>query len=1005
MSPNPYHVTTLFNEETSVEKEVLQHLISPALGWRYLPRDEVTKQYRADASGRIDEREVLLLPILREKLKKLNAGVITDDARANMIIQKLRAERSNQQWLLWLRNEKTYQFAPDEQYKTIKLVEYDSEKLDENDFLATNQFSIDGVAPCRPDIILFLNGLPVVNIEAKTASRKKPDWAEGAKQTGRYVTEIEQLYYSNAYCVGVNETRMKYGVPGERLQYWLQWQDPWPHQIDEFDEMKVSLYGLFDHRNMLDLIRYFILHVTEDGKTIKKVARYQQYRAANKLAARAVEVVRKSQWRRGLVWHTQGSGKTLTMIFAARKLWEAGELTQPTIVILVDREQLEDQMTAELFATQTENWTVAGTIRELADLLSGDHRGVILTTIHKFDGMVADICRGRANIIVMADEAHRTQEGDYGTYMRAALPKASMFGFSGTPIENDDHNTPNAWGQLKDDGTLERYMDFYPVEKALKDKVVIPIHYLPRLTDWQLWGAKLDLAFNRVFAHLSEAERAKLASQEAKLDALIKHPQRIAQIAADVATHFKEHVRPNGFKAMLVCKDKETCVLYKEALDQFLEPDASLIVYSEDPRGDSESVRRYHLGAAKRKQVINQFEFPVAAEPDLLKPYRKIELFIVCDMLLTGFDAPICQTMYLDKGLKNHSLLQAIARVNRPYNELKAHGLILDYYGVFDNLNEALNYRPEELGDVAFPFDKIRTLFKQQFDEVWNMFESIPKDGSHDSFIKAMKLLVDTEGLQDRFEKGYRNLRVMYEALQPDEFLRDYIRPYTWLTKLYILYLKKFYPAKYMEVTEEDAARTRELIRDHIDVNEIERDFPTYVLDENYLTKMKKKDPDTKALDIEATLTAELRIRLDHDETFRPLSEQLQRLIDEKRAGALAGIMLIEELEKLTAAVVAAIEESKRPISQSLALAVKERVPGISDAKAVEIASAILTVADSICFPGWWDQRSDVETQLTREITLMLADRYRELTLIGAGKDFVSVCIRLLKRKRYVGSS
>ncbi len=331
--------------------------------------------------------------------------------------------------------------------------------------------------------------------------------------------------------------------------------------------------------------------------------------------------------------------------------------------------------------------------------------------------------------------------------------------------------------------------------------------------------------------------------------------------------------------------------------------------------------------------MLNEFLIPAQSELEEHrdKPFRKVQILVVCDMLLTGFDAPILQALYLDKKLLNHSLLQTIARVNRPYNELKGHGLILDYYGIFDHLNEALNYRPDELGDVAFPFDTILEHFRKTFQEIWDLFphDTVPRDGSHDAFITAMKILRDVDGAEKQFDGGYRNLRVLYEALQPDERLRDYLRPYTWLTKLYMLYRKKFYPdaSKSVEATEEDAARTRELIRDHIDVDELETEFPTYVLDEHFLTKLKDKKPDAKALDIEAMLSAELRIRLDQDESFRSLSEKLQRLIDEKRAGTLAGIALIEELEKLTDAVRQAVDEVNRPIAQQLALKVQGPQP------------------------------------------------------------------------------
>lgn len=997
--PIPYPVRTLFNEETTVEREIIEHLKAAKLGWTWRSRDYL-KKYRPD------ERDVLLLPLLREKLKALNPAVLTDDSRVDAIVTKLLACRDNQQWLAWLKDGVNYKFDAAENAQDVRLIDY--ENLDANDWWVTNQFSIDGRSTRRPDIVLLINGIPVIVIEAKTASRSKPDWREGAKQLGMYAEEIDQLFYTNAYGVGVNETRMMYGVPGRRLQFWLQWRDPWPHDIDEYDEMKVSLYGLFDRSNLLDFIRHFIIFVTKDGRTEKVVVRYQQYLAVKDIIRRACALGEPSEKRRGLIWHTQGSGKTLTMIYAARSLWEDPKLKSPTVILLVDREQLGDQMDRELNSTGTDNVHVAASKRDLEEKLRGDYRGVILTTVHLFDGMPARITQQRPNVIVMADEAHRSQERELGTYMRSALEGASMFGFTGTPIENDDHNTPKAWGYVKEDGKIERYMGRpYTVTDALRDGVVKPIHWQPRVTDWQLHGTKLDVAFQREFGHLPEEERNKLVTEGARLDALLYHDKRIAQIADDVAQHFTEHVQPNGFKAMFVCREKKAVKLYTDALRQRLGAELVEAVISEAPQIDPDDIKALYLGDAKRKALLNQFLIPAASEADEHrdKPLRKVQILVVCDMLTTGFDAPILQALYLDRKMENHLLLQTIARVNRPYNELKGHGLILDYYGIFDHLNEALNYKPDELGDVAFPFEAIRDRFRQTFREVWDIFPevTVPRDGSHDAFITAMTILRDEDGAEKRFDVGYRNLRVMYEALQPDEQLRDFIRPYAWLTKLYLLYRKKFYPieSRSIEATEEDAARTRELIRDHIDVEVLETEFPTYVLDEHFLTKLKDKKPDAKALDIEAMLSSELRIRLDQDESFRLLSERLQRLIDEKRAGTLAGVALIEELEKVTDAVRQAIDEVNRPIAQQLALKVKARNPAIADTAAVDVAAATLQVADKHCFPNWW-ATSTADPDLTKDLLMMVATKFSAAGLLAAdAMGFIGTLVQTLRRRRY----
>jgi len=391
-----------FTEYKTVEKEILDCLQSAELGWRYEPGDDVSTRYRGG-----DEQEMLLLPILRAKLKELNPGVITDNERADIIIQKLRALKDNQEWIQWLRGEKTHKFSQDEPSRNIRLIDYAN--LANNDFLATNQLWIQGIERRRPDILLFVNGIPVVDIEAKTASHGHVDWAEGAKQTGRYDREVPNLYYSNCFCAGVNELRMKYGIPGARLQYWQQWRDPHPHtHIPSFDEMKCTIYGLFDRNNLLDLIRNFIVFETEHGRLVKKIARYQQFRAANKIVSRALEITKPSGERRGIVWHTQGSGKSLTMLFAARKLWNDPTLEQPTIIIVVDREQLQDQMVGELFKTNSENVQVAMSIRDLRRLIGeGDgYRGIIVTIVNKFDGMQQELSK-RPNIIMLVEKCFR----------------------------------------------------------------------------------------------------------------------------------------------------------------------------------------------------------------------------------------------------------------------------------------------------------------------------------------------------------------------------------------------------------------------------------------------------------------------------------------------------------------------------------------------------------------------------------------------------------------------
>jgi type I restriction enzyme, R subunit len=1019
MTPENKNVE-LPNEARTVENPILEWLQSEELGWRYEDAKTVAREYRSrQKDGTVDEREVLLLPILKEQLIALNPDIINDDERAERVISRLQAERDNGEWLRWLRGEKTMKFAVDEMEETIRLVDYDN--IDGNDFLVTNQFRVEGPKDnIRTDLLLFLNGVPVVNIEAKTTGRDwHIDWSEGAKQCARYGVEAPQLYYSNAFCGAVNELVFRYGIPGTKFHTWHEWRDPSPHNyIPENDPMKRSVFGTLDRGNLLDLIRNFIVFEIEEGKPVKKIARYQQFAAANEIVRRALELERVQEWRRGLVWHTQGSGKSLTILFTAKKLWHHPNLQQPTIIVVIDRDQLQDQMIKQFVQTNTETCKVAESKIDLIKLLSdGDgYRGVIITIMHKFSGYET-FAIPRRNVIGLVDEAHRSQEGEFGKWMRATLPEASLFGFTGTPIENDDHNTPRNFGRIlgKDDSGSERFERYmqpggrYSIADAIRDGATKPIHFEPRLSDWALWGEKLDAVFEREFAHLPAGEREQLKTENAKLEVILKDPRRVTMIAEDMALDFKNRVRPNGFKAMLVTYDKETCVLYKAALDTLMEPEASLCIFSEDPKRDNSKVKEHYLGDATRKTAIDEFKKVRPETPEEKSKsdnkWRNVEILIVCDMLLTGFDAPILETMYLDKGLRDHTLLQAMARVNRPYNELKKVGVIIDYYGVFEKLQDALNFEKDELGEVAFPLTRLREQFKLEMQWQLELFGEFEKRGDRQTIMTILEWLNINEPKREKFELGFRNLSLLWETLQPDPFLVEYQANYLWLTRLWIYYSKQFYPKgmKY-ETDPADGAKTRELIRQHVDIEELKRNMPAYDLDADYLTKIKDTPPDSKALNIEAMLAAELQLRSGEEEEFEPLSEKLKRVIQQKRNGTLAGLALLKELEELAKETISLIQEANRPPIESFGRAAKERSPGLTDEEATRIATALLAKADDILFPGWTEQEH-MKVELFRDFTKILAKEFPEAKLHGRDKDFVDRCIKLLHRINYRGKS
>src|SRR4051812_2649458 len=512
------------------------------LGWHFLSRKSVPRQ----------SHEVLVEAHLREALIRLNPEITVQPDRADDVLYKLRAivmgvrtdglVKANEEFAAWLTGERSMPFGENGEHVTVRLVDFTD--IEQNQYVVTTQFTFRaGESEKRADLVLLVNGIPLVVIEAKTPVRASQSWLDGALQVhDDYERNVPELFVPNVISIATEGKELRYGSIGMPVELWGPWRVDAVADVTALQKLDQVIGSMLRPDVVLDLLANFTAYATDGKKRrIKIVARFQQFEGTNRIVERVVA----GHPKRGLIWHFQGSGKSLLMLFAARKLRLHPALKNPTVMIVVDRIDLDTQISSTFYAADTPNLVKADSRSELQQLLAQDVRKIIITTIFKFgeaDGVVND----RSNIIAMVDEAHRTQEGDLGRKMRDALPNAFLFGLTGTPINRTDKNTFYAFGADEDEGG---YISRYGFEDSIRDGATKPLHFEPRLVELHIDQQAIEAGYRELTAGLTDDDRDKLGKAAAKMAVLMKSPARIAAICADIAQHFKEKVDPNGFGA------------------------------------------------------------------------------------------------------------------------------------------------------------------------------------------------------------------------------------------------------------------------------------------------------------------------------------------------------------------------------------------------------------------------------------------------------------------------
>jgi type I restriction enzyme R subunit len=776
------------SERRGVQQPMLRY--ASAIGWEYVKPDTALRL-------RGDDTSIYFADVLRTQLLRLNPGIV-DAARADDILRQLNLLRStmegNRDALTWLRGLQSV-FVPDQNRElNVRLVDFDSPT--HNVFQVTDEWVQRGVVyRNRADIVFLINGIPVAVAETKNAT-KVNGIAEGITQVRRYQEETPELFTATQVFEVTQLLDFWYGATWNTSRKDLfNWKEVEPGNY----EQKVRRF--FDRPTFLRLLHDYILFLTKDDVLTKVILRQHQMRAVEKVVERVADATK----RRGLIWHTQGSGKTYTMLTIAAKLLRAPAGEKPLVLMLVDRNELEQQLFKNITAYGIGTVRVAGSKHELRDLLASDYRGLVVSMMHKFDGIPANVNTG-SHVVVLVDEAHRTTGGDLGNYLLGALPNATYIGFTGTPVDRlaRGQGTFKVFGPDDPQG----YLDKYNIAESIEDGTTVRLNYALAPSDLRVDRAVLDREF--LFPAQAEGiadveELNALLDKAVLLKELMKARERMARIARYVAQDFQERIWPMGFKAFLVAVDREACALYKQLLDNYLPPEWSVPVYS-PVHNDTGLLRQYALSEDQEKEVRRAF----------LKKDQNPRLLIVTEKLLTGYDAPILYCLYLDKPMRDHVLLQAIARVNRPYEDeeglVKPYGLVVDFVGIFERLEAALAFDSDTVASVIQNVDVLKQLFAKWMAEDAQAYLPYARGWDDKAKERAIAHFED-KARRDEFFTFARQLQNLYEVLSPDAFLRPYIEQYQALMELYALLRNAFSERTY---TDPDvAAKTRQLLREH----------------------------------------------------------------------------------------------------------------------------------------------------------------------------------------------
>jgi type I restriction enzyme R subunit len=933
------------SEQGAVQNPFVRY--AAEVGWTKLTRERAL-ELRGDESG------IVFTNVLVGELQALNPGVVDADRAtdlAHRVVRALPNIKGNEDVWEYLRGLRKVFVDEERRERDVRFLDLDEPA--NNVFHVTDEFSFrprPDAEAIRFDVALLINGIPVVLVETKSATRRD-GMAEALVQVRRYHEQgPEALAVLQLFAV-THLHRFLYGATWNASRKSLyNWREEAAGNYEELVKAFVA------PARLLRVIYDFVVFTNIDGELNKFVLRPHQMRAADRVVDRAKDPTK----RRALIWHTQGSGKTYTMITAAKLLIEDPALEHPTVLVLIDRTELEAQMAANLEALGFDDVRIADSKTDLERLLRSDWRGLVVSMIHKFDRMPADLCT-RENAFVLIDEAHRTTGGALGTYLMAALPNATYVGFTGTPIDKTEHGkgTFKTFGPDDESG----FLDKYSIRESIEDGTTVPLNYALAPNELLVDRATLEAEFLQVaeFEGVSDIETLnKVLERAVTLRNMMKSRERVDGIARHIAEHFTGNVEPMGYKAFVVAVDREACALYKDALDRHLPTEYSEVVISHG-HNDPAELRRFHYDETREIEIRKAFR----------KPDGSPKILIVTEKLLTGFDAPILYAMYLDKPMRDHVLLQSIARVNRPYDDAneraKPAGFVLDYVGIFEKLEEALAFDSKDVSGVVTGIADLQRRFAELMAQGRDDYLTIGRGLRADKEVEAIVEHFRDEERRNALQEYISEIENLFEILSPDPFLRPYLDDYDAIVRIYAIVREAFYPG--IDVDRSFLRKTAELVQEHTTTSPIGGTSAVHKLTEATLEQLALSDvPDTvKVVNLVKLLHDMVANERDTKPFLLSIGEKAEKI-----AAAFRDRQLSTEdaLTALTDLGKEAIEADNAQASTGLrpeafAALWYLKGKGMEEAKAREVAESAAVVFDQC--PQWRlrsEQEREVRTKL-----------------------------------------